>query len=177
MMMEPAPSAKTVTVTEVPGESSLQKLLSEAHFYDAYRAPLSRATLTPVEIFLHAVKATPAWVMRLMSLRNLIVRQLGLKDVGSMRGATGKPARDYQVGDQLGIFSVLGNSENELLLGIDDRHLDVRVSILKPRGEDSQSYIVSTVVKVHNWLGHLYMCPVGRIHPLVVEALMRRAAL
>jgi hypothetical protein len=35
--------------------------------------------------------------------------------------------------------------------------------------------VVSTVVKVHNWLGRLYMAPVGQIHPLVVKALMRRA--
>jgi hypothetical protein len=167
---------KTVTVTEVPEESALREFLAEAHFFDAYRAALGDTTLTPVEFFLHAVKATPAWVTGLMSLRNLIVRQLGLKDVGMMRSATGKPARDYRIGDRLGIFSILANTESELLLGIDDRHLDVRVSILKPRDKKSQSYVVSTVVKVHNWLGHLYMLPVGRLHPLVVKALMRRAA-
>ena len=110
-----------------------------------------------------------------MALRNLIVRQLGLKDVGPMTVVTDKPAQDYRIGDRLGIFSVFGNTANELLLGIDDRHLDVRVSVLKQGGELA-SYTVSTVVKVHNWLGRAYMLPVGRIHPLVVKALMRRAA-
>jgi hypothetical protein len=168
---------ETVTATEVPEESTLRELLSEAHFHDAYRAALHDASLTPVEIFLCTAKVTPAWVTGLMSLRNLIVRQFGLKDVGAMRDATGKPAGDYRIGDRLGIFSVVGNSEHELLLGIDDRHLDVRVSVFKSRGKESQSYVVSTVVKVHNWLGHFYMWPVGRIHPLVVKALMRRAVI
>jgi Protein of unknown function (DUF2867) len=60
-----------------------------------------------------------------------------------------------------------------LLLGIDDKHLDVRVSVFKD-GRSAPSYVVSTVVHVHNLLGHLYMVPVGRIHPLVVRAMMRR---
>jgi hypothetical protein len=56
-------------------------------------------------------------------------------------------------------------------------HLDVRASVLKVRGETPQSYVVATVVNVHNWLGRFYMIPVGRIHPLVVKVLMPRAAL
>jgi hypothetical protein len=36
--------------------------------------------------------------------------------------------------------------------------------------------VVSTVVHVHNWLGRIYMVPVGRIHPFVVRAMMRRTA-
>ncbi len=109
-----------------------------------------------------------------MALRNVIVRQIGLKDVGPMMALTDKPAQDYRVGDRLGIFSITGSTASELLLGIDDRHLDVRVSVLK-QGGVRPSLVISTVVKVHNWLGRAYMAPVGRIHPLVVKALMRRA--
>lgn len=164
----------SVTRTDVPTESALQPMLAEANFYDAYTAPLNEATLTPVEIFLRTAAATPPWVSRLMSIRNRIVRQLGLKDVGAMDNVAGKPADTYRIGDRIGIFSIFGITENELLLGIDDRHLDVRVSILNPR-DGSKRYTVSTVVRVHNRLGHLYMAPVGRIHPIVVKALMRRA--
>ena len=89
---------------------------------------------------------------------------------------TGKPAGDYRTGDRLGIFSIFSTAPDELVLGIDDRHLDVRVSVLKQGGGGRPSYVISTVVKVHNWLGRAYMLPVGRIHPLVVKAMMRRAA-
>ena len=67
--------------------------------------------------------------------------------------------------------------KEELLLGIDDCHLDVRVSVLKPSGKSLLNYAVSTVVHVHNWLGRIYVVPVGRIHPLVVRATMRRTAM
>jgi hypothetical protein len=165
---------QNITAVDVPEECALRASLADAYFFDAYRAPLSDASLSPAGIFLRALKVTPAWVTRLMSLRNVIVRQIGLKDVGPMMALTDKPAQDYRVGDRLGIFSIIGSTANELLLGIDDRHLDVRVSVLKQDG-GRPSLVISTVVKVHNWLGRAYMAPVGHIHPLVVKALMRRA--
>ncbi len=134
-----------VTETTVPDQSALQPSLSSADFYDAYEAPLRNGTLTPTEIFLVTSRATPRWVAA------------------------------YRVGDRLGIFSIFAKTEKELLLGIDDRHLDVRVSVLKSERNGLPNYVVSTVVHVHNWLGHAYMAPVGRIHPLVVKAMMRRA--
>ena len=164
-----------VNETSVPATSGLQPILASANFYDAYEAPLTNVSLSPTEIFLRASRATPGWVDLAMSLRNKIVRQLGLKDVGGMGDTTRRAAGDYKIGDRLSIFSVFGTSDTELLLGIDDRHLDVRVSVMKAQRDGSHRYVVSTVVHVHNRLGHLYMAPVSRIHPLVVKAIMRRA--
>ncbi len=158
----------------IPADSALSRTLADADFHDAYEAPLVDPALSPTEIFLIASRATPGWVDFAMSLRNRIVQLVGLKDVGSMRNANNRSAADYRVGDALGIFNVLGKSENELLLGIDDRHLDVRVSVMKAQRDGLPRYVVSTVVHAHNWLGHFYMAPVGRIHPIVVKAMMRR---
>jgi hypothetical protein len=163
-----------VTATAVPDDSALRPWLAGADFYDAYEAPLNTATLSPAEIFVRASRATPRWVDDLMSIRNRIVRLFGLKDVGAMKAAARAPDA-YQVGDRLGIFSIFGKTENELLLGIDDRHLDVRVSVLKSQRNGLPHYVVSTVVHVHNLLGRLYMAPVGRIHPFVVRSMMGRA--
>lgn len=164
-----------ISETAVPDNSVLQPMLATAHFHDAYEAPLTNDDLTATEIFLMASRAVPEWVDLAMTFRNRIVRQLGLKAVGAMGDATQRPANDYKVGDRLGIFNVFGKTDNELLLGIDDRHLDVRVSVMKLQRDDLHRYVVSTVVHVNNLLGHLYMVPVGRIHPLVVKAMMRRA--
>jgi hypothetical protein len=167
---------QTVSAAEMPEECALRGMLVGAHFSHACRMPLASASLTPPEIFLRYLKATPAWVERALALRNAIVRQIGLKDVGPMTPLTEKPAADYRVGDRLGIFTIFGSTPDELLLGIDDSHLDLRVSVLK-QGGARPSYIISTVVKVHNWLGRAYMLPVGPIHPLIVKTMMRRAAL
>ena len=163
-----------VTATTVPDDSALKPSLADASFYDAYEAPLSTAALSPTEIFLRASRGTPRWVDDLMAIRNRIVRLFGLKDVGAMKVAM-RPPETYQVGDRLGIFSIFGKTEHELLLGIDDSHLDVRVSVLKSQRNGLPHYVVSTVVHVHNLLGRVYMAPVGRIHPFVVRSMMGRA--
>jgi len=165
-----------VVKTSVPHDSLLQPSLADADFYDAYQAPLKDRALSPTEIFLRASRATPPWVGMAMALRNRIVQRLGLKNVGSMRQSGDKPADAYLVGDRLGIFSIFAQTDNELLLGIDDRHLDVRVSLMKSQEKIQSRYVVSTVVHMHNRLGQIYMAPVGRIHPFVVRAMMRRAA-
>ncbi len=164
----------TVTAGNIPTESALYALLPSADFFDAYQAPLSDPALTPAEIFLKIARATPQWVEWLMAVRNAIVRQIGLKDVGAMRDSSGRTADEYRVGDRMGIFEVRALGGRELVLGIDDSHLDVRVSIFKNETRKTVSYTVSTVVSVKNSLGHIYMAPVGKIHPMVVRAMMRR---
>lgn len=160
-----------VVASAWPQESALRPMLEQASFKDSYSAPLVDEKLTPAEIFQRAERATPPWVGRAMVVRNAVVRRLGLTDVGAMGAHTDAQAASYKVGDRFGIFWVFAILENELVLGIDDSHLDVRVSVLKRPSR----YFVSTVVTVHNWLGHLYMMPVGRVHPFVVRAMMRRA--
>src|SRR5260221_1612406 len=90
-----------VVATSIPAESALQSWVAKSDFYDAYEVPLpmSAATLSPTEVFLHASRATPQWINNLMRIRNRVARLLGLKDVGSI-GATTKAADDYQVGDR-----------------------------------------------------------------------------
>jgi hypothetical protein len=166
----------TVTATSVPIESALYSTLPSADFFDAYEAPLRDPALTPAEIFLRTSRATPKWVSRLMAIRNVVVRQIGLKDVGRMNGGSPRPAADYRVGERMGIFDVFAIGERELVLGIDDSHLDVRVSVVKHGEPEAARYTVSTVVHIKNRIGDIYMLPIGRIHPLVVRAMMRCAS-
>ncbi len=87
------------------------------------------------------------------------MRLAGLNEVGGMKDANQKSAGDYRIGDRL---------------GIDDRHLGVRVSEMKAQRGGLHRCVVSTFMHAHNWLGHFFMAPVGRNHLLVVRAKMRR---
>lgn len=167
----------TVQLTTVPADSALAGTLATASFFDAHTAPLHDTELSPADIAARLFRATPDWANALMRLRNSIVRQLGLKDVGDLKLSASKPADELQPGDAFGIFSIFAISEREIVLGIDDSHLDVRVSVTKAADATRATYTVSTVVHVHNWLGRLYMLPVARIHPIIVRAGMRRAGM
>jgi hypothetical protein len=160
-------------VSELPASSLLSSWRDVATFRDSYEAPLSDAALAPIEILRRVMGGTPQWATGLMALRNRIVAPLGLK-TGPMN-APGNARRDPQVGDRLGLFAVFAVSDDELVVGVDDLHLDVRVSVLKLWRGGQPRYVLSTVVRTHNGLGRLYMLPVGRIHPLIVRSMMRRA--
>jgi hypothetical protein len=161
-----------ITAADFPGRSQLSAWLETATFHDSFEAELSDPALSPIEIFQRASRATPRWAARLMAIRNRAVRLVGLKDVGALAERVERPAAAYRIGDRLGIFTLLASSDDEIVLGIDDDHLDVRVSVLKFVRSGATRYALSTAVRTHNLLGRLYMIPVGRIHPIIVRALM-----
>lgn len=167
-----------VTPCEIPAGSLILTALPKRSFADAYRAPLAKPAASPADIFLAAARSSPRWIARLMALRNRLVRLVGLKDVGQFNAPAAAPApRSFAIGDRLGIFTIVAQTAEELLLGIDDRHLDVRVCVTRQPQAQPPAYVVSTIVDVHNALGHTYMLPVSRIHPFVVRAMMRNAQL
>lgn len=163
-----------------PAESRLHRDLDRASYVDAFETDLVDASLTPVEIATQALASTPRWVEGLIGLRDGIVSVFGLRtsngvrftDVGPISSAASRPPA---VGDAFGIFRVFSVDGSELVLGIDDRHLDVRISFLKRHGLARSSYVLSSWVETHNLLGRTYMLPVAPIHRLLVGVLMRGA--
>ena len=117
--------------------------------------------------------ATPAWVDGLVLLRDRIVSPLGVKAVGRRRAPADGVSRRLAVGDALSIFRIFSVDGTELVLGIDDSHLDVRISFLKRTEGPRASYVVGAWVKTHNALGRLYMLPVAPAHRLLVRLMMR----
>lgn len=161
---------------EVPKNSQAYFLLPNAYFYDSWQIQAARPELDALEQFLRVAKTTPPWIDRLMTLRNRIVGYFGLKNLGSLAAIDAqKRSYDYQVGDRVGIFTLLANEANEALLGDDDKHLKVVVSVHK-REMDSTGQVmvtVTTVVHVKNWLGRLYMLPVAPAHKVIAYRMVK----
>jgi Protein of unknown function (DUF2867) len=80
-----------------------------------------------------------------------------------------------QPGESVGLFKVYQRSEDEILMGEDDRHLDFRVSVLLQVRHDERWAVITTVVRFNNWLGRVYFLPVRPLHRLIVPAMMRNA--
>ncbi|MGZ5831099.1 MAG: DUF2867 domain-containing protein [Telluria sp.] len=168
--------AAPIAPCRVPPQSKLAALLPDAHFFDCYELQQDFGERTALEIYLDCLTRTPGWVDALMSLRNRIVSRLGLKDLGAL-GALDrtKKAGAYQVGDRVGIFSLRYLSDEEVVLGDDDRHLHVQVSICKLQRAGQACVAVSTVVHVKNLLGRVYMLFVTPLHKRIVPAVLARA--
>ena len=161
----------TVKTSEVPSFSALSDSLRSAYFYDCYTVALPPDDRSPLELYLSVVSRTPRWIEFLMNVRNKIVGQLGLKDMGALRAIDrSKPAHAYRIGDQIGIFKLLELHEHEVILGETYAHLDVKISVAKQNQLGSTSVFVSTVVHVHNTMGRLYMFFVTPAHRIIAPA-------
>jgi hypothetical protein len=165
-----------ITAIKVPGSSDISKQLQGADYFDSYEIALEHAGRSALEIYLGVISKTPAWVNFLMAARNRVVRFVGLKNLGHLGDLQRtKAARDYRIGDRVGIFTLLSNTDNEIIMGDSDKHLDVKVSICKLAQGGKESVASTTVVHIHNLLGRVYMLFVIPFHKLIVPAVLVRA--
>ncbi|MFG6440149.1 DUF2867 domain-containing protein [Roseateles sp. LKC17W] len=172
--MQPAPRE-----TIAPPDSLIEKLIPGCDFHDAWAVPAGSPGLTALGQFLKAAGQTPRWVSACMALRNRVVSLFGLKDLGGLEQLPRHKAEaDYRPGDRVGIFTLFENTPGEVLLGDRDRHLDVTLSVhLTPPPAGGATLVsLTTVVRVHNLLGRVYMLPVTPMHRLIAPAVLRAVA-
>lgn len=164
-----------VTPVPVPTGTSIARTYPSVHLADAYAVALpDGATADPERLARFLFSQQPAWIGKLLAIRDAIVAVFGLKTARHLHtlGANGNPGR-------VGIFKVYGKSAAEIVLGEDDSHLDFRVSVLcEPlaSAHGTRRLVVTTVVHCHNALGRIYLFLIAPFHRLVVQASLRRAA-
>jgi hypothetical protein len=125
-------------------------------YCDAYR--ITKSTGDSAEQIATRLFQLPKWVNGLMMLRRWIVKPFGLK--AEKKAKPGK------------IFPVIAQTENEIVMGIDDRHLNFRVSVLL---DSEKSYIYSTtLVHYNNGWGKAYFLLIRPFHKIIVRSLMKR---
>lgn len=136
----------------LPRASSLWSLHQPGDFLDCYSVP---STLSPRQAATRGL-ALPGWAAALLSLRNTLVRPFGLK--------TGEPERP--------IFPTCLESDDELILGTDDRHLNFRIGLYRQDGR----MFMSTWVHPHNAFGRAYLRLVMPFHILISRGAVARMA-
>ncbi|NJM31867.1 MAG: DUF2867 domain-containing protein [Limnobacter sp.] len=135
---------------------------------------LHNGNKSALQWYLDVARETPKWADHLMTIRNLAVGLLGLKDVGSLADVPpNSAAHTLREGDRAGIFTIRNLQEHEVVLQIEDSHLDVFVSVLK-ENSTSPTLTVSTIVFNHNLLGKIYMLPVAPLHKVIVHAMLAK---
>lgn len=114
----------------------------------------------------------------LFTIRNNIVRLFGLKTPGKVSNKLKmRDSFKCEPGDQFGLFKVFDKTENEVILGENDKHLDFRVSLFIDRILDEagqKSLTITTTVKFNNLFGRVYFLFVRPFHKLIVPAMLKR---
>lgn len=166
-----------VSPCALPQGSRILALAPGADFADCYQFADPSPQTSALESYLSLVARTPGWMNALMAMRNQAVRLVGLKHLGNLNGATTtRPAESYQIGDRMGIFSLLHAQADEVVLGDNDKHLRVQLSLVKHQLQGQAMVSISTVVHIHNRLGKVYMAVVGPVHQRIVPLMLAQAA-
>jgi hypothetical protein len=161
---------------DVPSSSALSRdLIRTAYFHDSWRAPLARPGLSIVEIFFALFGHTPFWMKALLITRNAIARRFGLEAPTAAEILHPTVRATYNVGDKIGPWPVYFISDNEIVAGRNNKHLDFRLSILRVNDGDAESVVVSTICSVHNVYGKIYLFFIVPFHRTGVKSLMSNA--
>ena len=147
-----------------PTKSISKNHIERVDYYDAFEMKLLSTNLDAIMLYKGIFSTAPKWVESLMKLRNKVVSIFGLKVV------TDNGERLFEVGKRVGMFYLYYVSEQEVIAGEDDRHLNFRVSVLK----EEERVIVTTLVQYNNGFGKFYMTLIKPFHRLIVQLMMRR---
>ncbi len=145
-----------VRKVELPPGSLLQERILPGDFVDCYAVDSNLSPRAAAEI----VTAFPGWARGLLALRNLLVAPFGLSTEG--------PAAV----DNVGIFPVEIATEQELIAGFNDKHLEFRVAVL---ALDQQIHL-ATWVHPHNLWGRVYLGTIMPFHVAIVRNALKRVA-
>lgn len=140
----------------LPSTPLLAQSLPRVDWADAYAVPVPwEGPRRDPEEWVDAVfHEPPPWVRLLFGVRELLVRMVGIERGGRH------------------VFDTVSRRSDEILLGVDQRHLGYRASMLVERDR----VVLSTVVELRNRRGAAYFALVRRIHPLIVRGMLARAA-
>jgi hypothetical protein len=112
---------------------------------------------------------TPKWINSLFAIRNKIASLFGLK--------TAMPNdynKNYKVGGYVKFFKIFSISDNEVILGADDSHLNFRAVINNDKS-DSYNIKVITLVEYNNLKGKIYMGIIKPFHRQIVKIMVTNA--
>tara|TARA_R110002096_G_scaffold91303_5_gene206615 strand:- start:275 stop:796 length:522 start_codon:yes stop_codon:yes gene_type:complete len=144
-------------------------------FADAFQAPLTKKKLSIHQNYQAIFANQPAWVKSLMALRTWLVAPFGLKGSKGLPANYLELASKYQVGDKICGWEIYAQSEDLLVAGMNDKHLDFRVCLQRGRVDGAENITLSTIVKLNNIWGKGYLAVIMPFHKAIAKGLIQNA--
>lgn len=145
---------KTVTkLSAIPEKSVVLNGFGKVDYHDTYQ--IQKETAQSAEEIANQMMPLPGWATALFKLRNVIADMFGLK------------------ADKADVpFPVISKSDDEIVVGLSDKHLDFRTAIMADRIGNNVSLI--TVVHFNNAWGRVYFSLVKPFHKIIMKTLLKR---
>lgn len=146
-------------------------------FADAYEIAATAPRQSIVETYGAVFGHLPIIAKALIHLRTPLVAPFGVR--GVRLGDLSRPidtAAAYSAGDLIGRWRIDRIGPDEIIAGLDDRHLDFRVHLQRERRDGGLRVVLSTAVAIHNAFGRFYLASILPFHRFGVPWLLTRAA-
>ena len=163
--------------TSFPKNSLLNTIDKEYDYVDSFEGVYTddENKISPTEIGKAFFSSEPKWMGMLFTLRNKMVSIFGLKTSNDSYNRQEILTNfNFEPNERIGLFKVFNKTENELVVGENDKHLDFRISLLKVSNDvKKKKIIITTTVNYNNWFGKLYFLPVKPFHKLIVPVMLK----
>ena len=141
----------------LPPDSALHAKHVPGDFLDTYAVATDLSPRLAGDI----IGDFPGWAEALVRLRGVLVSPFGLQAAPPTYG-----------NETVGMFPLVSETDDEVLAGFDDRHLNFLVSVCRYNGRIH----LSTWVRPHNLGGQIYLKLIMPFHIVIARNALRRVA-
>ena len=143
-------------------------------YSDIFSINLDPKTKIQVEdLFPMFCYSLPRVFMILVIIRETAAKLIGLKTSSKKEFENHLKNYTGEIGQRIALAEVLEKNSNELLAGLDDKHLNFRLSFVLEKCEETIQLNVGTYVMFNNWVGRLYFVFVKPIHRLFMPRIVK----
>ena len=161
-----------VFTADLSPDSALHAHIRGGDFLDCYSVEIGRPDVSLDQVAQAVFLNFPGWVRLLLGLRNCLVIPFRLKTTDDLP-VDNRPRERLQPGQSLNFFPIHTVSDQEIILGEDDRHLDFRIALRRDHGNRIS---LATWVHCHNLLGRSYLRAIHAFHVAIVRSQLTQMA-
>lgn len=167
--------------------SGLFSITKDAYYIDCFAIKATALDVPIEEIYARLLSTTPKWFDVLVTIRNKVIKFVGLKSTADIELSTtpfevARKKFNMQTRSKpnkvMDFFMVEQLSKSEIIVGISDSHLDLKVSILRTNIDETNgtcTIAASHVIHTHNFLGKFYLFFILPVHKFIVKRMLNEA--
>lgn len=157
----------------------IHKNIEKASFSDSFQ--LASENLNdppePKDLMIAFFLSFPKSFKALLTMREFFAKRLGLKTAEETKKES-RLEKLYKfkgnIGEKVALFEVQDKSENELLTGQNDSHLDFKLSFLSFKKDNKVILELATTVIINNSIGKLYFRIVKPFHKFYLKRIISK---
>jgi hypothetical protein len=158
--------SKVSKLKTYPENTMIFSDMDRVDYFDSYM--IVKSIPDSVNEITRKLLKAPGWVNALGKLRDLLVKPFGLKTESDIKREESGNRSEFD------FAPVLYRSDEEIVMGMNDRHLYFRMSVLKVAQHENSRVFLTTVVRYNNVGGKIYFAVIRPFHGIIVRTMLRK---